>query len=43
MEDELAALVGRPVHFISRESVERSDNWIRRRHILKRARELYSA
>jgi predicted nucleotidyltransferase len=42
MEEELAALVSRPVHFISRESVERSRNWIRREHILQSAREIYS-
>jgi predicted nucleotidyltransferase len=42
LEEELAALVGRPVHCISRESVERSRNWIRREQILQSAREIYS-
>lgn len=34
MEEEMAALVGRPVDVIERRAVEQSENYIRRRHIL---------
>ncbi len=43
MEDELAALVGHPVHLVSREAVEHSRNSIRRQHILDSTREVYSS
>lgn len=41
MREELRALVGREVDLVSRPSVERSANWIRRRSILSSARALY--
>ena len=41
IEEELGALVGRPVDLVSREGVERSRNWIRRKHILESAHEIY--
>lgn len=41
--DELAALVGRKVDLVSRDAVERSRNWIRRRAILQAARIVYVA
>ena len=37
MEEELAAVFGRPVDLLTRKQVERSHNWIRRRSILKDA------
>lgn len=43
IEDELGALVGRTVDLVSREAVEQSENWIRRRHILESAHEIYHA
>jgi len=41
MEEELAAILGRPVDLVSRDAVERSRNWIRRREILSTARTIY--
>lgn len=41
MEEELAVIVGRDVHLVTRLSVERSHNWIRRRNILESARSVY--
>jgi len=43
MEQELAALLGRPVDLITRSAAERSSNWIRRRAILESARTVYAA
>lgn len=43
MEEELGALLGRPVDLVSRRAVERSENWIRRRAILDTARPCYVA
>jgi uncharacterized protein len=43
MERELVELLGREVDLVSRASVERSPNWIRRREILGTARTLYAA
>ena len=43
MADELEAIVGRKVDLISRPSIERSENWIRRRSILNGARVLYAS
>jgi len=40
-QDELAALVGRPVDLVSRRPIEKSENWMRRRLILDSARMLY--
>jgi len=41
MEQELAALFGRKVDLLSRRSVERSHNWIRRQEILETAEAVY--
>ncbi len=41
MEQELAAIVGRDVDFVCRSSVERSANYIRRRHIMSTAEPIY--
>lgn len=43
MEDELAEILGRPVDIIEREAVERSDNYIRRKHILANKETIYVA
>jgi uncharacterized protein len=42
MGDELEQLLGCPVDLLTRRSVERSDNPIRRRSILESAREVYA-
>ncbi len=42
MEDELAALLGRPVDVVERRSVEQSENYVRRRHILTSAEPIYA-
>lgn len=41
IQEELAALFGRKVDLVERAAVERSENWIRRRHILANAEPLY--
>ena len=41
MEEELADIVGRKVDLLTRPSVERTHNWIRRRSILESARTIY--
>ena len=41
MEEELSAIVGRPVDLVSRRAIERSHNWIRRKAILESARPIY--
>jgi uncharacterized protein len=43
MEDELAALLGRPVDLVCRDAVEQSRNWIRREAILSTAEVIYAA
>lgn len=43
MERELAELLGRKVDLLTRRSVERSDNWIRRRSILESAESVYES
>ena len=43
MRDELSELMGREVDLVERRAVERSDNYIRRRHILGSAESLYVA
>ncbi len=43
MEDELAAILGRKVDLVEREAVERSENYIRRRHILESEEPVYVA
>ncbi len=35
MEDELTEVLGRKVELVERKALERSENYIRRRHILK--------
>ncbi|MFO8006536.1 MAG: nucleotidyltransferase domain-containing protein [Candidatus Brocadiia bacterium] len=41
MEEELSGLLGRDVDIVTRRSVERSANWIRRREILESAEPYY--
>jgi predicted nucleotidyltransferase len=43
MDQELAAIVGRPVDLVDRRSIEKSENWIRRRSILGTAEAIYAA
>jgi predicted nucleotidyltransferase len=43
MEEELKTIFGRDVDLVTRKSVERSQNWIRRRAILESARTIYAA
>jgi predicted nucleotidyltransferase len=41
MDEELAAIVGRDVDLVCRSALERSQNYIRRRHILGTAEPIY--
>ena len=41
MEDELTRIFGRPVQLTERSTVEKSENYIRRRHILSEAQLVY--
>ena len=43
MEHELEALLGRKVDLLSRRSVERSRNWLRRKEILDTAEVVYAS
>jgi len=43
MQEELKGILGRPVDLVERESVERSENYIRRRHILQAEEPIYVA
>ena len=43
MEQELAALLGRKIDLLTKRSVERSHNLIRRQHILDTAEVIYGA
>ncbi|MGO9175338.1 MAG: nucleotidyltransferase family protein [Desulfobaccales bacterium] len=43
MEDELKEILGREVDLIERRAVERSENYIRRRHILQSLEPVYVA
>ena len=43
MEAELAGLLGRRADLVSRSSIERSRNWVLRKHILSSARLVYAA
>lgn len=43
MKDELRAMLGRPVDLVERRLVEKSENYIRRRHILEHAQTVYVA
>jgi len=40
-EDELSAIVGRPVDLVERGPIEKSRNWMRRRMILGSAKTIY--
>ena len=41
LEEELKSMVGRDVDVVSKQAIERSHNWIRRRNILGSAEVLY--
>ena len=43
IENELSAILGRKADLVDREEVERSENYIRRRHILSTAETVYVA
>jgi predicted nucleotidyltransferase len=43
MEEELAEIIGRKVDLLTRRSVERSENWIRRESILSGSEPYYVA
>ena len=43
MEDELSRVLGRQVDLMSRRTIERSRNWILRKHILTSVRTVYAA
>jgi len=43
MERELAEIVGREVDVVDRAAVERSENYIRRKHVLSNAETVYVA
>lgn len=43
MQDELGELLGRRVDLVEREAVERSENYIRRKHILSSVEPVYVA
>jgi uncharacterized protein len=43
MDEELSAIVGRAVDLVDRETIEKSENWIRRRDILSTAEVIYVA
>ena len=43
MEDELRLIFGRDVDLVLRKTIERSDNYIRRRDILGSSRSIYGA
>jgi predicted nucleotidyltransferase len=43
MQEELKGILGREVDLVERESVERSENYIRRRHILQTEEPIYVA
>jgi predicted nucleotidyltransferase len=43
IQDELSAILGRQVDLVERKAVERSENYIRRRHILSTAETVYVA
>ena len=43
MQEEFRAMVGREVDLVERGAVEKSENYIRRRHILESAEPIYVA
>jgi hypothetical protein len=42
MQEELKAMLNRPVDLVSRRAVERSENWLRRQEILSTSRVIFS-
>jgi predicted nucleotidyltransferase len=42
MEQELAAILGREVDVVSKRAVVRSENWVRRKEILRTAQVVYA-
>ena len=43
MQDELGEILGREVDLVERKAIERSENYLRRRHILRSAEPVYVA
>ncbi len=43
LEEDLSALLGREVELVPKENVMRSENWIRRNHILNTAQVIYGS
>ncbi len=43
MQDELSGILGRKVDLVERRAVERSENYIRRRHVLESLEPVYVA
>lgn len=43
MQDELSEIVGRKVDMVERRAVEKSENYIRRRHVLESVEAVYVA
>lgn len=43
MQDELSQILGRKVDMVERKAVERSENYIRRRHVLESVEPVYVA
>ncbi len=43
MQDELSEILGRKVDMVERKAVERSENYIRRRHVLESVEPVYVA
>ncbi|MCS7026836.1 MAG: hypothetical protein NZV14_18710 [Bryobacteraceae bacterium] len=43
MEEEPSGILGRPVDLVSRQAIERSSNWIRRKAILESAEPYFVA
>jgi hypothetical protein len=43
LEDDLGALLGREVELVPKESVVRSENWIRKNHILSTGHVIYNS
>jgi len=43
IQDELSGILGRSVDLVERQSVEQSENYIRRRHILENLERVYVA
>ena len=43
IEEELSTIIGRPVDLVTRYSVETSENYIRRKHVLETEEKIYAA